>query len=304
MLVAVLPASPKTAQETIRALLAADQLTSPVGVRAIYRDLSKAPRAFRAHAGFHAVAGDVGDATTLDLGGVDTVFAITPPRHDGSDMMQWATVASENTRVAIQRAGSVKRLVLLSSMGAEHASGTGEIRTNHIAEEILKDVVPEVIFMRCAYFMENWAAAIQTVQSEQPHFDSSITPLDYEIPMVAVTDIGKACATYLMAMDIPKHPYIVEVQGPQKYTVKDVCEAFEEAAGHAVEIRPVEKANLATFFGQFLPEASVGPFVEMTVSFLPGGFLANNAGNASSRDRVYQGRTGLVEAIGRMYRSG
>ena len=124
MLVAVLPASPKTAQETIRALLEADQLTSPVGVRAIYRDCSKAPPEFRAHAGFHAVPGDLNDATSLDLGGADTVFVITPPRYDGSDMMQWATVASDNTRLAIQRAGTVKRLVLLSGMGAEEPSGT------------------------------------------------------------------------------------------------------------------------------------------------------------------------------------
>ncbi|PWY96140.1 NAD(P)-binding protein [Aspergillus sclerotioniger CBS 115572] len=304
MLVAVLPASPKTAQETIRVLLEADQLTSPVGVHAIYRDLSKAPREFCAHAGFHAVAGDLNDATSLDLGGADTVFAITPPRYDGSDMMQWATIASENTRLAIQKAGSVKRLVLLSSMGAEQPSGTGEILTNHIAEEILKDVVPEIIFMRCAYFMENWAPAVLTVKSDQPHFDSPITPLDYEIPMVAVTDIGKACATYLMAIHIPKHPYVIEVQGPQDHTVKDVQKAFEEAAGHAVEVRPVEKARLATFFGQFLPDASVGPFVEMTISFLPGGILARKADNNSSKDvRLYRGRTDLGEAIGRMYRS-
>ncbi|RAK95980.1 NAD(P)-binding protein [Aspergillus ibericus CBS 121593] len=303
MLVAVVPASPRTAQETIRALLETDQLTAPVGVRAIYRDLAKVPPAFRAHAGFQAVAGDLSDAEALDLGGADTVFAITPPRHDGSDMMQWATVASENTRRAIQRAGSVKRLVLLSSMGAEHASGTGEIQTNHIAEEILKDVVPEVIFMRGAYFMENWASAIATVQSEPPHLYSPITPVDYEIPMVAVTDVGKACATYLMAVDIPKHPFVIEVQGPREYAVKDVQNAFAEAAGHAVEVRPVAKADLATFFGQFLPEASVGPFVEMTLSFLPGGFLAQNAGNASP-DRVYRGRTELAEAIGRMYNLG
>ena len=56
--------------------------------------------------------------------------------------------------------------------------------TNHIAEEILKDVVPEVVFMRCAYIMENWAPAMETVQSKHPHLSSVITPLDYEIPMV------------------------------------------------------------------------------------------------------------------------
>ncbi|OJJ65939.1 hypothetical protein ASPBRDRAFT_436159 [Aspergillus brasiliensis CBS 101740] len=302
MLIAVLPASPKSAQETIRSLLEADQLTAPVHVRAIYRDVAKAPAEFVAHGSFHAVAGDLSHAASLDLGGVDTVFAITPPRYDGSDMMQWARQASENTRVAIRKAGTVKRLVLLSSMGAEQPEGTGEIMTNHIAEEILKDVVPEVVFMRCSYFMENWAPAIETVQSKHPYLSSVITPLDYEIPMVSVTDIGKACATYLTAMENPKSPYIVEVHGPREYTARDVQEAFQDVAGHAVELKPVEKDDLPTFFGHFLPAASVGPFVEMTRSFLPGGIIAKESGNSPSPDRMYRGRTELVEAIGRMFK--
>ncbi|GLA02083.1 hypothetical protein AnigIFM60653_001379 [Aspergillus niger] len=302
MLVAVLPASPKSAQETIRALLEADQLTAPVHVRAIYRDVAKAPAEFVSHGSFHAVAGDLSNAASLDLGNADTVFAITPPRYDGSDMMQWARQASENTRIAIQKAGTVKRLVLLSSMGAEQPEGTGEIMTNHIAEEILKDVVPEVVFMRCAYFMENWAPAMETVQAKQPHLFSVITPLDYEIPMVSVADIGKACATYIMAMDNPKNPYVVEVHGPREYTAKDVQEAFQDVAGHAVELRPIEKADLPAFFGRFLPEASVGPFVEMTRSFLPGGVIAKESGNSPSPDRMYRGRTELVDAIRRLFR--
>lgn len=56
--------------------------------------------------------------------------------------------------------------------------------TSHIAENILKDAAEEVVFVRCAYFMENWASAIDTVKSEHPYFFSTITPLDYEVPMV------------------------------------------------------------------------------------------------------------------------
>lgn len=48
---------------------------------------------------------------------------MTPPRHDVDDIFQWAREASENTKVAIARSG-VRRVVLLSSMGAEFAEGT------------------------------------------------------------------------------------------------------------------------------------------------------------------------------------
>ncbi|GLA33850.1 hypothetical protein AnigIFM63309_003871 [Aspergillus niger] len=303
MLVAVLPASPKSAQETIRALLEADQLTAPVHVRAIYRDVAKAPAEFVSHGSFHAVAGDLSNAASLDLGNADTVFAITPPRYDGSDMMEWARQASENTRVAIQKGWDGQTPGAPLQHGRRTARGN-KIMTNHIAEEILKDVVPEVVFMRCAYFMENWAPAMETVQAKQPHLFSVITPLDYEIPMVSVADIGKACATYIMAMDNPKNPYVVEVHGPREYTAKDVQEAFQDVAGHAVELRPIEKADLPAFFGRFLPEASVGPFVEMTRSFLPGGVIAKESGNSPSPDRMYRGRTELVDAIRRLFRKG
>lgn len=62
----------------------------------------------------------------------------------------------------------------------------GEIKTNHIAESILKDSAPEVVFVRCVYFMENWAMALETVKdSPQPYFFSVITPLDFPVPMVS-----------------------------------------------------------------------------------------------------------------------
>lgn len=39
--------------------------------------------------------------------------------------------------------------------------------------------------MRCAYFMENWAAALETAKSEKRYFHSVISPADYKIPMVS-----------------------------------------------------------------------------------------------------------------------
>ena len=68
-------------------------------------------------------------------------------------------------------------------------NGQGEIKTNHIAESILKDAAPEVVFVRCVYFMENWATAMATINSPDPFFFSTITPLDYKIPMVRVTHL-------------------------------------------------------------------------------------------------------------------
>jgi hypothetical protein len=58
----------------------------------------------------------------------------------------------------------------------------GEILTNHEAEVILKDAVPEVVFVRCAYFMENWAMCLETLPAG--FFYTTLTPLDHPLPMV------------------------------------------------------------------------------------------------------------------------
>ncbi|QMW34606.1 hypothetical protein G4B84_010072, partial [Aspergillus flavus NRRL3357] len=318
MLIAVVPASPKTGQAAIRALLNSTQTTTPITVKGVYRDLSRVPEEFLSNPHFQASKGDVSDATSLDLTGVDAVLAITPPRYDGSDFLACARTASENTRLAIQKSGSVKRLVLLSSMGAEHESGTGEIMTNHIAETILKDAAPEVVICRCAYFMENWAMGVQTAKSEQPHLYSYITPADFEVPMVcflslyvqheilmlinplnqvAVKDMGQAFATYLLKPDIPERPHIVDVHGPRSYTPKDVQKAFEEAVGKEVELRLVERKDLSQFFAGFLPKNVAEAFTEMTDAFLPGGIMAPANAENSSSDRVWRGKTELREAI-------
>ncbi len=53
--------------------------------------------------------------------------------------------------------------------------------TNHVAEVIFKDAVPEVVFIRCAYFMENWGAALETIPTEGM-FYSTISPIDFALP--------------------------------------------------------------------------------------------------------------------------
>ncbi|KAE8378623.1 hypothetical protein BDV26DRAFT_261220 [Aspergillus bertholletiae] len=297
MLIAIVPASPKTGRAAIHALLNSTATTAPITVKGVYRDLSRVPEEFLSNPHFQAVKGDVSDATSLDLTGVDAVLAITPPIYDGTDFLACARTASENTRLAIQKSGSVQRLVLLSSFGAEHESGTGEIMSNHIAETVLKDAAKEVVLARCTYFMENWAPGVETVKSEHPHLYTYITPVDFEVPMVAVKDMGQAFAHYLLAPSIPESPYIVEVHGPRPYTSKDVQRAFEEAVGKDVELRLVEKKDLSQFFAAFLPKNTAEAFTEMTTAFLPGGVMANAYVENSSSARIWRGKTELNDAI-------
>lgn len=120
MTITILPASTQTAQATIRALLNTSPSSAPI--QAIYRNLSKVPAEFASNPRFRAVQGTIDDPSTLDLSGTDALFVITPPRWEG-DTFECARLTAENVKAAAKKAG-VRRVVYLSSIGAQCESGT------------------------------------------------------------------------------------------------------------------------------------------------------------------------------------
>lgn len=112
---------------------------------------------------------------------------------------------------------------------------------------------------------------------------------------MSILDIGRRCAEELVrpGRDSRQQPRIIDFEGPRCYSTRDVHAAFEEVTGKKIEARLVQKHDLAGFFRQALPEAIVGDFVEMTLSILPGGLLADGT-EGSKADR---GTVTLVEAI-------
>ena len=119
--VTVLPASARTSQSTIRALLA--HPSQPI-VKGVYRDPSKAPEEFKSNPRFEAVTGDMKDASTLNLGGSTAVIVTIPPiRDENVDITANAKIIAANVKIAVQNAPSVKRLVMVSTKGAQYEHG-------------------------------------------------------------------------------------------------------------------------------------------------------------------------------------
>jgi uncharacterized protein YbjT (DUF2867 family) len=116
MQITIAPAGTKTATATIKSLLA-DTKSADI-VKAVYRNLSRVPKEVTADSRFKAVQGDISDATTLDFAGSDVVLAITPPVMEGEEMIKTAETMMQNIKQAVENAGGVKKLVLLSSIGA------------------------------------------------------------------------------------------------------------------------------------------------------------------------------------------
>jgi uncharacterized protein YbjT (DUF2867 family) len=86
-----------------------------------------------------------------------------------------------------------------------------------------------VTFLRAAYFMENWAIALQGVaQGILPTFLQA----DRAVPMVATRDIGLAAARLLAEGCSGKQ--IIQLSGPREYTPNDVAVALGRVVGQPI----------------------------------------------------------------------
>ncbi|KAH8743997.1 hypothetical protein F5883DRAFT_662447, partial [Diaporthe sp. PMI_573] len=151
MKVIVVPGSAQTSRSAIHTLLNDPLAPAVVGV---YRNLNKIPAEFKDHPRFEAVHGDVSDGASLDFSGCDAVITMTPPKLDGSEFIAFGKQMANNVKKAVERLGSVKRVVYVSSQGAQYSEGVGEVRTNHNCERILEGLNCDVVLVRNCFFME------------------------------------------------------------------------------------------------------------------------------------------------------
>jgi hypothetical protein len=123
MEITIVPASSSVGHATIRKLLASP---SQPTIRAIYRNVDKAPEEFRKNSRFAAVRGDVGSGE-LSFGSSEAVLYVPPMVVDGSDTDEFAIRAANNVKQAIERAKTVKRLISQSALASQF---DGVVSTN------------------------------------------------------------------------------------------------------------------------------------------------------------------------------
>ncbi|KAG9256865.1 uncharacterized protein F5Z01DRAFT_672095 [Emericellopsis atlantica] len=265
--VSVIPASSNAGQATIRHLL-----KDEIAVRGFYRNTSKAPHEFHESPLFTATQGDVQDAASLKFEGSDVVFYVPPPIYDGTDLGEFATNAANNIKGALQKA-NVRRLVLLSAPGAQHSSGIGILKINHISDEILKQSVPEVFIMRPFYFYEDWASQIPTLKEDPSTITSVYSPLDFKVPMVSIKDVGLYAARSVTGPPPATSPHIFKLYGPKAYSALDVRDAIARAINRDVGIKEITPDKLREHTAALVPESIVDDIVGITTATLPGGTL-------------------------------
>ena len=140
---------------------------------------------------------DLGESSALAtaLRGVDGAYLLSPPNFAAADFLADRQALLEGLVEGVKEA-EIRNVVFLSSIGAQHASGTGPIVSLHRAEQAIQGIAPSVTFLRAAYFLENWGSAIPVAREQGvlPHYG----PIDVKFPQVSARDIGEAAANALV----------------------------------------------------------------------------------------------------------
>jgi uncharacterized protein YbjT (DUF2867 family) len=199
------------------------------------------------------------------FGAASGAYLLSPPAMTSPDM-----VAERRPMLdALARAARTARLphvVLLSSIGAQHADGNGPIKVLHYAEQVL-GAAAAVTAVRAGYFLENWAGVLQLARKDGvlPSFIPAARP----VPTVATLDIGRVAAEALAAGARGRR--VIELAGPTDPTPSAVAEAASRVLGRPVRVQEVPlAAAVPTFTSLGVSEGMARLFEEMYRGILDG----------------------------------
>jgi uncharacterized protein YbjT (DUF2867 family) len=238
-------------------------LRSGHSVRVVVRDPAKGrPWAER---GAEIAVADLTDLASMTkaLSRVQGAYVVSPQQYNREDLFERADlIANITARAAV--AADVPRLVALSSVGADRESGTGWIRMNRMFEQRLGEAGVSTIFLRAAYFMENWMPMVGQAMRNGT-LPTFLAPPQRPLPMVATVDVGSTAAALLQ--EERTGTCIVTLSGPKDYAPNDVAAIVSAMLGKPVDVAVLPEAEWPkALVDAHFSKAALAGFTEMTRS--------------------------------------
>ena len=225
--------------------------------------------------GAEIAVADVQDTESLTkaIASGKTLYLMNPPNEQAEDMFVETEKVIKAFQTAIENS-SLEKLVVLSSVGAQHPSGTGPIVTNHLLEQVFGKLDIPTTFVRATYFMENWNSVLETVKSEGI-LPSFLQPLDKKIPQVATEDIGRVAAEAML--ETSEGIQIKELAG-LPYSPDDVAEAFSKVLGREVKAVAIPEEQWMETLKTFSSQRNAEAYYEM-MQWVNSGSITFETGN-------------------------
>ncbi len=227
-------------------------------VRGLARDPARA--ADWTAKGVEVRQGDFTDAAAMAsaLEGVEGAFVMVPPYiAPEQGYPESKTVIASLTEAL--RLAPPPRLAVLSSIGAEKASGTGLITAAYLMEEALRDAAYPVAFVRAGSFLENFLGSMPTAEATGVLY-SFYVPVDRKFQSVATKDIGQEIGGLLAKGWTGKK--IVELGSP--VSSNELAAAMSEVLGRPVEAQAVPRERWSGVVESFgVPAGRTWAYEEM-----------------------------------------
>lgn len=223
--------------------------------------------------GAKAAIGSVSDSTFLaaTLNGADALFAMTPPNLGSQNVIANTTEAGSAFAKAISET-NIKRVVMLSSIGADLPTGNGPIAGLYNIEKLYNELETSVTFLRAGYFYTNFYNDVPMIQGAG--IMGGNYPSDVKIPLVHPEDIAQAVAEELVKTLSGKNiRYIIsDVRTPGE-AAKVLGTAIGKAALPWVEFTDEQSLQGMTQAG--LPEEIAQLYTEMGTGLRSGKIAAD-----------------------------
>ena len=195
-------------------------------------------------------------------------FLLNPPAlpNGDTDATERRTIANILSALA---GCDLEKVVAVSTYGARAGDAIGDLSTLWELEEGLRSQPTPAAINRGAYYMTNWLGFVDAVRATGKL--PSMFPADTEMPMVAPFDLGRAAAERLLSA--PEDTATWYVEGPARYTPKQVAAAIGAALGQEVDVDVAPRAAWEDVFkgAGFSPEAA-SAYARMTAVSLDNDF--------------------------------
>ncbi|MBF6127082.1 NmrA family NAD(P)-binding protein [Nocardia brasiliensis] len=165
-------------------------------------------------------------ALTDAFTGAEGIYVMVQPNYipDSPDFPAHQRAIVDAMTATLSSAG-VRRVVTLSSWGADKPAGTGPVVGLHHLEQQTNTLDAVVTHLRAGYFMENLLSQVDTISRAgvvAAPFDA-----DVAMPFIATADTGRAAAHHLLA---PASSEILELQGERDLSMAEVTEIIGRIA--------------------------------------------------------------------------
>lgn len=222
-MIVITGATGNTGRPAAEALLAAGER-----VRAIGRNAEKLQAL--AQKGAEPFVGDVADASFVarTFSGADVAYLMIPPDMTAKDPRDEQERVSDSFAAAVKQSG-IKRVVVLSSMGADKSERTGPVVGLHNMEEKIKDIGEmNALFLRPTYFMENHLMQMGVIRAMGMMAGTIRGSL--VLAQIATRDIAQVVADALRERDFEGHQ-TRELLGQRDSSFDEVAKVIGDAIG-------------------------------------------------------------------------